>query len=545
MPLLDQQPSYQKLQDHYQSAKNLHMRDLFAADPERFDKFSAKACGIELDFSKNRITEETVSLLMQMASDAGVAEKRDAMFAGEPINASEGRAVLHTALRNRSDKPVIVDGEDVMPVIRETLGKMKQFVSEVHTGARKGYTGKAFTDVLAIGIGGSFLGPKIMTEALKPYRVDGVKVHFVANVDGAHISDVLADLPIETTLFVMSSKSFGTQETLKNTLTAKEWFLANGGTFEDIAKHFVCVSSNIKKATEFGISEENIFPMWDWVGGRFSLWSAIGLPIALSLGFDNFEQLLEGAHEMDQHFVEAPLEQNLPVLLGMLGIWYINFFGAQSQVLLPYDHYLRGFPAYVQQLDMESNGKSTTPNGDYLSYETGPVIWGGEGTNGQHAFHQLIHQGTVTIPADFILPLNSQREVTNHHAMLVSNCLGQTQALMRGKSLEEVQAELANSGLSDEAIEKLAPQKVFDGNKPSNTLVFEKITPKTLGNLIALYEHKVFVQGIIWGINSFDQWGVELGKVLGNEVLAKLEDTSLPLDSDSSTNALVARFRNR
>lgn len=545
MSLFTQTKSYQALQAHFEQIKDAHMRDMFAADSERFNKFSAKACDVELDYSKNRINQETMSLLFDLAQETGVEVKRDGMFAGEKINTSEGRSVLHTALRNQSDKPVLCEGVDVMPEVREALANIKQFVNEVHDGTRKGYSGKAFTDVLAIGIGGSFLGPKVMTEALKPYRHEGIKVHFVANVDGAHIHDVLAELPIESTLVVMSSKSFGTQETLKNTLTTKEWFLNNGGSFEDIAKHFVCVSSNIKAATEFGIDESNIFPMWDWVGGRYSLWSAIGLPIALSLGFDNFEELLKGAYEMDQHFQTAPLEQNLPVILGMLGVWYINFFGAQSHVLLPYDHYLRAFPAYVQQLDMESNGKSATPEGEYLDYATGPVIWGGEGTNGQHAFHQLIHQGNVLIPADFILPLNSQREMSNHHAMLASNCFGQTQALMQGKSLAEVKAEFAGSGLSDDEIEKVAPQKVFEGNKPSNTLLFSKITPRSLGNLIALYEHKVFVQGVVWGINSFDQWGVELGKVLGNEVLTKLEDTSLELTSDSSTNALIERFRQR
>lgn len=545
MPLFSELKSVEALKAHFEATKNLHMRDLFAQDSERFEKFSAKACGIELDYSKNRITEETKSLLLDLAREAQVEEKRDGMFTGARINTSEDRAVLHTALRNQSDRPVLLEGQDVMPEVRETLAKMKSFVNEVHNGTRKGYTGKAFTDVLAIGIGGSFLGPKIMTEALKPYRVDGLKVHFVANVDGAHIHDVLKTLPVETTLILMSSKSFGTQETLKNTLTAKQWFLDNGGSFDDVAKHFMCVSSNIKAAVEFGMDENNIFPMWDWVGGRYSLWSAIGLPIALSLGFDNFEALLKGAYAMDEHFKTAPLEENLPVILGTLGVWYINFFGAQSQVLLPYDHYLRGFPAYVQQLDMESNGKSATPQGDYLDYATGPVIWGGEGTNGQHAFHQLIHQGQVLIPADFIMPLHSQHEMTNHHAMLASNCFGQTQALMQGKTAEQVKAELVGKGLSDAEIEKVIPQKVFAGNKPSNTILMEKLTPETLGQLIALYEHKVFVQGIIWGINSFDQWGVELGKVLGNDVLAKLEDSAIELDGDSSTNALIERFRQR
>ncbi|WP_111977864.1 glucose-6-phosphate isomerase [Algibacillus agarilyticus] len=537
--------SFEALQAHFEQTKTLHMRDLFAQDATRFEKFSTKACDIELDYSKNRITEETMAKLFDLARETQVEEKRDGLFAGAKINTSEDRAVLHTALRNKSGEPVIVDGQDVMPEVEAALAKIKTFVNDVHNGVRKGYTGKQFTDVLAIGIGGSFLGPKVMTEALKPYRHEGINVHFVANVDGTHIHDVLAKLPAESTLVVMSSKSFGTQETLKNTETAREWFLASGAEFGDIAKHFVCVSSNIAKATEFGIAEDNIFPMWDWVGGRYSLWSAIGLPIALSLGFENFSELLEGAYEMDVHFKTTPLEENLPVILGVLGVWYINFYGAQSHVLLPYDHYLRAFPAYVQQLDMESNGKSATPGGEYLDYATGPVIWGGEGTNGQHAFHQLIHQGKVLIPADFMLPLQSQHEVSNHHAMLASNCFGQTQALMQGKTEAEVIAELKAKGYSEDDAAKEAPQRVFEGNKPSNTLLFSKITPRTLGNIIALYEHKVFVQGIIWGINSFDQWGVELGKVLGNDVLAKLEDSNIALDGDSSTNALIERFRQR
>lgn len=545
MSLLKENQTYPLLAEHFKSIESLHMRDLFAQDAQRFNKLSLKACGIELDYSKNRVTDETMSLLFSLAKDAKLEQKRDDMFAGRKINTSENRAVLHTALRYKGNDPILMDGEDVMPQVQEQLSKVKDFVNDVHSGQRKGYTGKAFTDVLAIGIGGSFLGPKIMTEALKPYKNQDIKVHFVANVDGAHIHDVLASLSTETTLVLMSSKSFGTQETLKNTETAKTWFLENGGCFDDIAKNFICVSSNIEAATAFGMAEENIFPMWDWVGGRYSLWSTIGLPIALALGYEHFDAMLTGAFEMDQHFKTAPLEQNMPVIMAMLGVWYVNFFDSQSHALLPYDHYLRGFPAYVQQLDMESNGKTATPDGKYIDYATGPVIWGGEGANGQHAFYQLIHQGSLIIPADFMLPLNSQHEMSNHHAMLASNCFGQSQALMQGKSITEVKAELADSGLSATEIEKVAPQKVFAGNKPSNTLLFDKITPKTLGNLVALYEQKVFVQGVIWGVNSFDQWGVELGKVLGNKVLAKLEDAQLPLDDDNSTNALISRFRSR
>ncbi len=545
MPLLTQTQSYQALLKHFQTIKQTHMSELFSKDSERFNSFSKRVGDLELDYSKNRVSTETMDLLFDLAKESGLVEKRHGLFHADKINTSEGRAVLHTALRDQETSELLVDGLNIMPEIQQTLAKIKNFVSDVHSGARKGYTGKAFTDVLAIGIGGSFLGPKIMTEALRPYQKEGIKVHFVANVDGAHIYDVLQTLPAETTLVVMSSKSFGTQETLKNTQTAKSWFLQQGAQFDDIAKHFVCVSSNVVAAVEFGMAEDNIFPMWDWVGGRYSLWSAIGLPIALSLGFEHFDSLLKGAYQMDQHFLNAPLEDNLPVIMAMLGVWYVNFFGAQSHVLLPYDHYLRGFPAYVQQLDMESNGKSATPQGDTLDYATGPVIWGGEGTNGQHAFHQLIHQGKVLIPADFILPLNSQHELDNHHAMLASNCIGQTQALMQGKTLSQVEAELTSKGVSAEDAKKIAPQKVFEGNKPSNTLLIDKLTPFNLGSLVALYEHKVFVQGVIWGVNSFDQWGVELGKVLGNEVLAKLEDSSLSLDGDSSTNNLIKRFRQR
>jgi glucose-6-phosphate isomerase len=535
---------WQALESHFDDVKNLHMRDLFSSDNGRFSKFSLNACGITLDYSKNRITEETLSKLAALAEAVDVETKRDAMFSGAVINATEGRAVLHTALRNFSGEAVFVDDQDVMPEVTATLSKIKHFVGKIHSGESKGFTGKAFTDVVAIGIGGSFLGPKIMTEALKPYRQKGLKVHFVANVDGCHIHDVLAELDAETTLVVMSSKSFTTQETQRNTLTAKDWFL-NTANQDDVAKHFMCVSSNIEAATEFGIAEENIFPMWDWVGGRYSLWSAIGLPIALSLGYDNFERLLKGAFDMDQHFKTAPLDQNMPVIMALLGVWYRNFFGAQSHVLLPYYHYLRGLPAYVQQLDMESNGKSVTSENQFADYDTGPIIWGSEGTNGQHSFHQLIHQGNTLIPADFIFPLHPEVEQANHHAMLASNCFGQTQALMQGMTLEEVKSDLVAKGLAEKDIADLAPHKVMPGNKPSNTLIFEKLTPETLGSLISLYEHKVFVQGVIWDLNSFDQWGVELGKVLGNNVLSKLENPSASLDLDDSTNNLISLFRDR
>ena len=534
--------AWQNVEQEFIRIKDTHMRDLFATDDERARRFTTSACGFTLDYSKNRIDDKSFDALLQLAESAKLAEKRDAMFAGEIINTTEQRAVLHTALRRKQTDKVLVDGENVVTQVHETLAKIKGFVSEVHQGQRQGYTGKAFTDVVAIGIGGSFLGPKIVTEALKPYRVPNLKVHFVANVDGHHIVDVLAKLNAETTLVVMSSKSFTTQETLKNTLTAREWFLNQGGEFSDIAKHFMCVSSNIAKATEFGITEDNIFPMWDWVGGRYSLWSAIGLPIALAIGFDNFEQVLKGARDMDNHFVSAPLEQNLPTIMAVLGVWYRNFFGSESHVLLPYSHYLRGFPAYVQQLDMESNGKSVSHSDETVETTTGPIIWGGEGTNGQHAFHQLMHQSKTVIPADFIMPVKPAHDEVEHHQMLASNCFAQTQALMQGETVEEIKQALSAKGVSGEQLDKLAKHKFMPGNKPSNTLLMEDLSPTELGALVALYEHKVFVQGVIWDINSFDQWGVELGKVLGNRVLDALQDKAQP-ELDSSTQQLVEMFK--
>ncbi|MEM5498387.1 glucose-6-phosphate isomerase [Paraglaciecola mesophila] len=543
MTALTDTPTWQTLASLAEDVKQQHMRDWFASDTSRASKYQQTACGIELDFSKNLITDDVLKALFALADESQVSQKRDAMFKGDIINHTEKRAVLHTALRNFSGEPVYVDGQDVMPEVLACQDKIKNFVASIHSGERKGYTGKALKQIVSIGIGGSFLGPKIMSEALKPYWFDGVKVHFVANVDGCHIQDVLASLDHEETLVVMSSKSFTTQETLQNTLTAKDWFLNAGGTQQDIAKHFIAVSSNIKAATDFGMAEDNIFPMWDWVGGRYSLWSAIGLPIALTLGYDNYRQLLEGAFEMDEHFKAAPAEQNLPMLTALLGVWYINFFGAQSHVLLPYYHYLRGFPAYVQQLDMESNGKNISGDTTAVDYATGPIIWGSEGTNGQHSFHQLIHQGTLLIPADFMLPLNVPKQDNTHHAMLASNCFGQTQALMQGKTFDECYADLEGKGLDEAERVKLATHKTMPGNKPSNTLLFEQMDPKTLGSLVAMYEHKVFVQGAIWGVNSFDQWGVELGKELGNQVLDKIVNTDAALSFDSSTNALIARFR--
>lgn len=522
--------------------KNEHMRDWFNNEPNRAAQFTQSACGINIDFSKNTITQGIFDQLLALADTANVVQARANMFAGQPINYTENRAVLHTALRNFGDAPIYVDGENVLPAVQATRAKIKAFTESLHNGTHTGYTGKAITDVVSIGIGGSFLGPKIMTEALLPYHANKLKVHFVANVDGCHIQDVLAQRDPETTLVLMSSKSFGTQETKQNTLTAKAWFLGTGAPAEAIATHFAAISSNVPAAVEFGMNPELVFPMDDWIGGRYSLWSAIGMPIALAIGYEHFEALLKGAFAMDQHFQSAPAEQNLPMILGMLGVWYRNFQDAQSHVLLPYYHYLRGFPAYVQQLDMESNGKRNVADGSAVDYATGPIIFGSEGTNGQHSFHQLIHQGDTIIPADFIMPLRVPNQDDTHHAMLASNCFGQTQALMQGKTFEECRAELPDA-LSDAEKDTLAAHKVMPGNKPSNTITFEQLDPFTLGALVALYEHKVFVQGVVWGVNSFDQWGVELGKVLGNQVLDAIHSGNMHASMDSSTQALINQFR--
>ena len=533
--------SWKALEQHCNTT-DIEMKSLFLADSNRFKRFSISAAGITLDYSKNLITEETVRLLIELAEEAQLPLHRQNMYTGKPINTTENRAVLHTALRNFSGKAVNVDERDVMPQVKAGLLQMKSFVEQVSSGDKKGYTGKAFTDVVSIGIGGSFLGPKIMSEALKPYWQSQLKVHFVANVDGCHITDVLSALDPETTLVITSSKTLTTQETLRNTQTAKDWFLSQASD-EHVKHHFACVSTNIEAAQAFGISKENVFPMWDWVGGRYSVWSAIGLPLALAIGYDNYERFLQGAHEMDCHFEQAPLEANMPVIMGLLGVLYRNIYGAQSQVLLPYYHYLRGLPAYIQQLDMESNGKSVAWDNRETCYETGPIIWGSEGTNGQHSFHQLIHQSKTPIPVDFIIPLKPHHKVADHHDMLVANCFGQSQALMLGQTEAEIVKAMTKAKCSIEEIKYLSSHKVMKGNKPSNTIIFEKLTPKTLGSLIALYEHKVFVQGVIWQINSFDQWGVELGKALGKQVLSRIwqEDTSSPLDA--STDALVNLYQ--
>ncbi len=542
--MITRSAQWQALTQHHEQIKETHMRDLFNADPKRFERYSLSAAGLMLDYSKNHITEDTINSLIDLAKYADVEGQRDRMFAGEPINITENRAVLHTALRNFSDQPIMVDGEDVMPQIRAAREKLKAFVHAVSNGDKKGYSGKAFTDVISIGIGGSFLGPKIMSEALKPYRQAHLNVHFVANVDGCHLQDVLAKLNPETTLVITSSKTLSTQETLRNTQSAREWFLQLA-TEDDIQHNFACVSSNVKAAIALGIDEDNIFPMWDWVGGRYSVWSAIGLPLALAIGYENYLAFLEGAYEMDEHFKHAPLDQNMPVIMALLGVWYRNFYGAQSQVLLPYYHYLRGLPAYIQQLDMESNGKSVSINNKEVTYDTGPIIWGSEGTNGQHSFHQLIHQSKTPIPVDFILPLNPHSDICDHHDMLIANCLGQSQALMEGQTQEQVIAAMTKAKFSTDEISYLSSHKVMKGNKPSNTLLMPKLTPKALGSLIALYEHKVFVQGVIWQINSFDQWGVELGKALGNDIFSKLANTDIPLDMDGSTKGLINICRQR
>ena len=539
MSRLTQSSPWQTLTTLAKDISKQHMRTWFQSDPERAVRYSMNACGITLDYSKNLINEEIKTALLSLAEEAQLTAKRQAMFAGEAINTTENRAVLHTALRNFSGQPVRVNGNDVMPAITASLQMMREFVHAIHSGGHRGYTGQVITDVVALGIGGSFLGPKIMSEALKPYWQNAVRVHFVANVDGCHIRDVLTTLDAATTVVVVSSKSFSTQETLQNTLTAKAWLLADGASQAAIAKHFVAVSSNLDAAVEFGIDPQYVFPMWDWVGGRYSLWSTIGLPLALVIGFENYQQMLRGAHAMDCHFSQAPLAQNMPVLMAMIGLWYRNFHGAQSYVLLPYYHYLRGFPAYVQQLDMESNGKRVAQD-EIVNYDTGPIVWGSEGSNGQHSFHQLLHQSDTLIPADFILPLTVPEQDAGHHQILASHCFAQSQALMQGKTHREALAELAQTGSTQAA---LARHREMPGNKPSNTLLFEALTPTTLGSLVALYEHKIFVQGVVWNVNSFDQWGVELGKVLGEQILATLDNPHSQLGFDASTNQLIQRFR--
>lgn len=535
--------AWKNLAEHYKSASALHMRDLFAQDANRFDKYHAKLNDILVDYSKNRITDETLKQLFDLAKEAKVQEWIGKMFSGEKINNTENRAVLHVALRNRSNTPIVVDGEDVMPKVNAVLDKMKQFCDKVQSGAWKGYTGKTITDIVNIGIGGSDLGPFMVTEALKPYAHKSLNVHFVSNVDGTHIVETLKKVNPETTLFIVASKTFTTQETLANANSAKSWFLATAKDQAAVAKHFVALSTNTKEVAAFGIDTNNMFEFWDWVGGRYSLWSAIGLSIAVYIGFDNFVELLSGAHEVDNHFKNTPFEKNIPVILALIGIWYNNFFEADSHAILPYDQYLHRFAAYFQQGDMESNGKGVTKDGQKVDYSTGPIIWGEPGTNGQHAFYQLIHQGTKLVPADFLAPAQSQNPLGDHHPKLLSNFFAQTEALMKGKTATEAKAELEKAGVAGQTLEELTQHKVFSGNRPTNSILFKKLTPKTLGSLIAIYEHKIFVQGVIWDINPYDQWGVELGKQLANKILPELENSDKISSHDSSTNGLINYYK--
>jgi glucose-6-phosphate isomerase len=535
--------SWKKLAEHHKSTSQFQMRELFKNDPDRFDRFSLKFNDILFDYSKNRITSETMALLLSLAREVELKHAIESMFTGEKINNTEHRAVLHVALRNRSNKPVMVDGEDVMPKINGVLDKMKKFCEAVREGSWKGYTGKAITDIVNIGIGGSDLGPYMVTEALKPYGKKGLNVHFVSNVDGTHIAEALKKVNQETTLFIIASKTFTTQETLTNAESAKKWFLEKAKDPKAVAKHFVALSTNAKEVAAFGIDTKNMFEFWDWVGGRYSLWSAIGLSIAVYIGFENFEGLLTGAFEMDEHFRNAPFEKNIPVILALLGVWYNNFYGAASHAILPYDQYMHRFAAYFQQGDMESNGKRVTKNGKVVNYSTGPIIWGEPGTNGQHAFYQLIHQGTKLIPCDFLAPVNSQNPIGDHHKKLLANFFAQTEALMKGKTEAEARAELEKEGLNAKAVAEILPHKVFPGNVPSNSIFFKKLTPKVLGSLLAMYEHKIYVQGVIWNVNSFDQWGVELGKQLAKKILGELQDKAKVNDHDSSTNGLINFYK--
>ena len=543
MAALTSLPVWQKLCQHQQAIASTHMRDLFAFDKNRFDKFSFQFADILFDFSKHQINDETLPMLMQLAREANIEGWRERMFTGEKINITENRAVLHTALRNRSNTPVMVDGKDVMPDVNAVLAQMRQFSDKVRNGSWLGYSGKRITDIVNIGIGGSDLGPVMVCDALKPYSSSALQVHFVSNIDGAHLMRALEKCNPETTLFIIASKTFTTQETMTNGISARTWFLAAAKENAHVAKHFVALSTNAKAVQEFGIDTANMFQFWDWVGGRYSLWSAIGLSIALYVGMDNFEELLTGAHEMDNHFRNAPLEQNMPVIMALIGIWYNNFFHVDTNAILPYDQGMARFPAYLQQADMESNGKFICRDGKRIHYKTGPVIWGEAGTNGQHAFYQLIHQGTQIVPCDFLMPVHSHYAIGKngyaHHKILLANFLAQTQSLMLGKTPEQARAELEKQGMSGDVLEKLLPHKVFEGNRPSTSILFDKLTPNTLGKLIALYEHKIFVQGIIWDINSYDQWGVEYGKQIAQEILPLLTNDEVITSFDSSTNGLI------
>lgn len=528
--------AWQQLQEHYQEMKSIHLKELFKEEVDRFKKYSLAATDIIWDYSKNIITDKTIQLLLQLAEECELQSAIEEMFNGEKINETENRAVLHTALRNFSGKPVTLDGKDVMPDIQRVLDQMKTFCKKVHDGKWKGYTDKKIKYIVNIGIGGSDLGPVMVTEALKPYWIEGIQAYFVSNIDGSHIAEVLKKITPEETLFLIASKTFTTQETMTNAYTARAWFLKKAFDEKFVARHFVALSTNTEEVKKFGIAEENMFVFWDWVGGRYSLWSAIGLSIALTIGYHNFENLLKGAHEIDKHFRENAFNKNIPVLMGLISIWYLNFFGAKTEVILPYDQYMHRFTAYFQQGNMESNGKFVNRNGEKVNYSTGPVIWGEPGTNGQHAFYQLIHQGTQLIPCDFIAPAITHNPLGLHHKILLSNFFAQTEALMNGKTKEELEAE--------NVPEELIPYKTFEGNRPTNSFLIKEITPFTLGELIALYEHKIFVQGVIWNIYSFDQWGVELGKQLAKKILPELENDAEITSHDASTNGLINAFKN-
>ncbi len=543
MSNLQDLPAWETLWKHFDAVKTLHMRNLFDEDPDRAERYYLEVGGLKLDYSKNRITDETLANLMQLAREAGVPERIKQMQHGDKINTTENRSVLHIALRNRTNAPIEVDGEDVMPQVNHVLHRMGEFAHEVRCGDWLGYTNQVITDVVNIGIGGSDLGPLMMCSALKPFGHPRLRMHFVSNIDGAQLRDVLEKVHPETTLFVIASKTFTTQETLTNALTAREWFLKYANSESDVAKHFVAVSTNKKAVADFGIDPANMFEFWDWVGGRYSLWSAIGLPIMLYLGEENFIEMLNGAHLMDQHFFNAPLEQNMPVLLAMIGIWYINYFGGGSHIIAPYDQHLHRLPKFIQQLDMESNGKQVTLDGQPVKHETAPIIWGETGINGQHAFFQLLHQGTHITPIDLIASLEKRSNLPGHHEILLANVFAQAEAFMRGKTPDEVRVELEKQGMDSERIEALVPHKTFSGNRPSNLLLLNKINPRNMGSLIALYEHKVFVQGVVWGINSFDQWGVELGKQLAKTILSELTGECGAQPHDASTERLISLYR--
>ncbi|WP_421889519.1 glucose-6-phosphate isomerase [Marinoscillum sp.] len=535
--------SWKALTNHFNGVKETHMRTLFEKDPNRFEAFSKTFEDILLDFSKNRITSETFTLLCNLAEEMGLQEAKKQMFGGEPINLTENRAVLHVALRNCSKKPFYLNGENITPAVMSVLDRMKSFTERLHQGDLRGYTGKKIEHIVNIGIGGSDLGPFMVTECLKPYQKPGIKSHFVSNVDSSHIVNVLKAVDPETTLFIIASKTFTTQETMTNALSAKKWFLDAARDEKYVKDHFIAISTNKESVTQFGIDEANMFEFWDWVGGRYSLWSAIGMPIACAIGFDRFWELLEGAEAMDQHFLHTPTQDNLPTILALLGIWYNNFFGAETQAILPYDQYMHAFAPYLQQGDMESNGKYVGRNGQKVTYQTGPIIWGEPGTNGQHAFYQLIHQGTKLIPCDFLAAAQSQNPLDDHHEKLLANFFAQTEALLMGKSKDTVESEFKAGGTDQETIDLLSPFKVFEGNRPTNSILYKKLTPRTLGSLIAMYEHKIFVQGIIWNIFSFDQWGVELGKQLAKVILPKLSGEEPIQDHDASTSGLINAYK--